>query len=198
MEGFSAIIKALGGDIPAAFTKFKDAAAVAAQATTKSVDHVEAAINGVDSALSDTDWSGWSQEAVDAATDAQAAVDAVSFGSSPGGIKEIPLKLAQSMQAFRDWQKVSVGAAGAVRDAIDASIGSTDGIAYAGQMSGDAAIAAAAEAKAQQDMISLNVAISTIDTQGMEEAVEKKMLPAISKILRKGGRNLSDIQGVLR
>jgi len=60
--------------------------------------------------------------------------------------------------------------------------------------------AASAEdlARAQEDTISLNVAIHTIDTQGMEEAVEKKMLPAITKILRKGGRNLSDIQGVLQ
>jgi hypothetical protein len=196
MEGFSAIIEALGGEIPAAFQKMKDAAIASARATTAAVDHVEAAVGGVDTALAETDWSGWSDEAVAAAQNAQDAVDHVSFGSSPGGIKEIPLKLMESMKAFKEWQKVSVGAAGAVRDAIDASAGSVDGINYAGQIGAGAR--ADELARQQEEMITMNVAINTIDTQGMEEAVEKKMLPAMSKILRKGGRNLSDIQGVLR
>jgi hypothetical protein len=62
---------------------------------------VTGAISSVSSQLASNKaaWSDWQGGAVGAARAVQREVDAVSFGHSPGGLKEIPLQLVRSRSA---------------------------------------------------------------------------------------------------
>lgn len=155
---------------------------------------VGGAVAGVDQQLSSTDWSGWSAEAVAAAEQAQSAIDSVSFGSSPGGIKEIPLKLREAMKAVRDWKAVTIDSAVAAKDAIN-GIGMQPDLGKIGEAATDAAVTSEPAMAAGSNV---SVQIQTIDTANMEAAVQSKILPALVKTIRTGGRAVSDMQGVLR
>ena len=83
----------------------------------------------VDHQLGAVDWAGFAAAAVDASVLALDAVNAVSFGSSPGGIKEIPIQLALARLASDDFERDLVGDFGRVRFAVD---GVSDGLGLAG------------------------------------------------------------------
>ena len=257
MQGLSAIIKALGGDIPEAFTKMtkagvetatkvggalnesvngaledgnqkiKDAnwagyaskAAAAGSVSKGAVDKVTGAVKGVDKQLDGTDWDGWAREAEAAAKVAEDAVNGVSMGHSPGGIKEIPLKLFEAMRAFKQWERQGVISAEAVERAVY-GVGDTAG--SVGQMNaaiehGEVQVKYASDRKQEglADIVRaigeqleeaattekpVNVAITTIDSMSMEQAVESKILPAIEKAIRNNRRqtrsNLRQVLGV--
>ncbi len=101
--GLAGIIDALGGRIPDALKKFLDSANDAA-----------AGVAGISDNLGDLPgrFDDARERGLDAmrairraAEDAQGAIDAVSLGHSPGGIKEIPIKMAEAEkagEAFRD------------------------------------------------------------------------------------------------
>lgn len=50
-------------------------------------------------------WDRWRKHAADAAREVGGEVDAVSFGSSPGGLKEIPLMLAKATRAMTEFKQ---------------------------------------------------------------------------------------------
>jgi hypothetical protein len=61
----------------------------------------------------------WADNAANYAARVRAEIDGISFGSSPGGIKEIALKLREATEATRDWHTDTVMRARAVRDVVD-------------------------------------------------------------------------------
>jgi len=94
------MIEAVGGKLPDAFAKFRDAAKEASQqAGTGIKSGVGAAVRDVQTGLSTTDWAGWADNAVDATGRAYDAVNRVAVGASPGGIKDIPIQLARATRA---------------------------------------------------------------------------------------------------
>lgn len=120
MDGLGAIIKALKGDLPDSFKTMAKSATDAAKTSAAAMGTVDKSAAGVQTSLANTDWSGWSEAAVNAAKDAQAAVDGVTFGTSPGGIKEIPIKLKEAIRAFQQFEAMAVDSATSVKDAVDA------------------------------------------------------------------------------
>jgi hypothetical protein len=105
MEGLGAIIKAVGGDLPEAWKKMGNEAEIQAKRAAQAAEEAHRKVKDVSGALdrAEGQWQDWGDAAVDAARDAQAAVDGVSFGSSPGGLKEwSPLlnKSRKDMLAF--------------------------------------------------------------------------------------------------
>ena len=118
-------------------TKFGIAWKAASDAAQIAVDRIGTAtgglfsrIDGIGSHLGATPWRSWADDAVDAATRAAGAIDTVSFGSSPGGIKEIPLQLALAMRAATEFATLfgnqMAGATDAVTDTANAAKALTD------------------------------------------------------------------------
>jgi hypothetical protein len=176
------------------WTAYARAGVLAGTTAQKAVQGVTSAIGSVQSQLSSTDWDGWSQEAVDAAQAAEDAINGVSMGHSPGGIKEIPLKLAEARAAFREFQKSGVLSAERVQAAIDAMSGASMGAA---NFAAPGLTSAAASASGG-DNYSFDISLSALDMNGAGQLIENTLLPGIVNVLRKGGRNKTDMQGVLR
>lgn len=232
LQGLGAIIEALGGKLPEAFQKMKDAGVDAANAVKGSTDETTAAmqqqsgvlgatpwtqyagrgvaagsmaagamsgvnnaVSSVDGMLNSTDWSGWSEEAVSAAQAAQDAIESVSFGNSPGGIKEIPIQLKKAMAAVDDWKKTTVDSAQVAQESLE-KIGMNPDLGKVGAAATEASVVNSPAVAG--DNVAMNVSINTIDASNMDAAVEQKMIPSLVKALRKGGRGVNDIQGVLR
>jgi hypothetical protein len=109
----------------------------AAQAKAAGIDaasyisKVTDAANTVQSKLQATQWQQWAAAAMDAARQAKDAVNTVSFGSSPGGIKEIPLQLAKASAAAREFRKTLEGEMGPAYDAVN-MVGSGIGLGGGG------------------------------------------------------------------
>jgi hypothetical protein len=103
-EGLGQIIKLLGGELPEAWRKNARAAKeTSREIVDDGLDAVSDGLHTIGTQLENTDWSGWGEEFSAAAREAQEEIDAVSFGHSPGGLKEIPLQLAKSMTSLREW-----------------------------------------------------------------------------------------------
>ena len=102
MQGLTALIEAVGGTIPEAWKKAADASIEANRKAQRATEGTEDAASDVADELhrQKKDWEIWSQTAVDAASEAQAAVDGVSFGHSPGGLKEWEPLLNKSRKAM--------------------------------------------------------------------------------------------------
>lgn len=93
MEGFGAIIKALGGEIPAAFQKMGNAAQQAAATANAAAASVRTSVGDVANTLVGTPWEQWGQQAADASAMAYDGVYALSYGHSPGGLKDVQMWL---------------------------------------------------------------------------------------------------------
>jgi hypothetical protein len=104
---------------------------------------------GIAHQIETTDWSSWAQELVEAAEEASYAVDAVSLGHSPGGLKEIPLKVKDAVRSFRDFERYGVAAAEAVGREVDALSAASVGISSASNN----AVARASEEKDRQTVV---------------------------------------------
>jgi hypothetical protein len=197
------------------FSTFAAKGVVAGKITEGAIGTVTHEIGEVAEGLEDVDWDAWAAKAVDAAKTVEDAINGVSVGHSPGGIKEIPIKLHEAMVAFKEWEKVGVNSAEAVEDSINAigesqaavvsMNGAASGIKDQEAMVARAQMASNAnlirtlmDGQGSSEQFSVNVDINAFDTQSMEQAVESRVIPAIVKSLRKGGRGLHDIQGVLR
>jgi hypothetical protein len=154
-EGLGEIITLLGGELPKAWQAAAKAG-VTAMATTKgATDNVNGAVKGVQGSLDSTDWQGWANDAVNAAQTAESAIDSVSFGSSPGGIKEIPIQLDKAVRAFSQFEYAGVAAAESVQESIDAMHAGETGMAIAA--AGGVGIAAGARGGAGG--VTLNITI---------------------------------------
>ena len=172
MGGIGALIEAVGGKLPDAFRRFRDASNEAAsnargglggtsdaagQAENKLRDLANAS-GVVNTAIYNTPWENfaargvnaaklvssgiyetggafsdvqrklegsigdfdyWSRKAGESIEDVREGVDGVTFGDSPGGIKEWRLKLMESVREFHNWRNASVSDLGDVRRAVD-------------------------------------------------------------------------------
>jgi hypothetical protein len=156
LDLMASLVTAVGGTLPESYRKMADAAIEANKKVADSTGTSQKAIEGVSTGLANTDWGGWATEAEKAAAAAQEAVDHVSFGSSPGGIKEIPLKLMEAIQSFKAFKVVGVESAETVQEAVDGMTdgGSSDMVAMhvteAAEALNDAAIQAQESMKAMQ------------------------------------------------
>ncbi|MCL4848096.1 MAG: hypothetical protein KJ066_16260 [Acidobacteria bacterium] len=66
---------------------------------------VAGAVATVDNQLARTDWSRWAANGVAAAREVEDAINGVSFGHSPGGLKEIDLALRRHLALARAWER---------------------------------------------------------------------------------------------
>lgn len=101
--------KAFGVEIPKAI-----------DATTKAASGLKGTFAGLEGQLADGDFTSWAGDLEAAAKDAQYAVDGVSMGHSPGGIKDIPIWLAKSQRAASIWEQQFVDAMQQAQLAVDA------------------------------------------------------------------------------
>jgi hypothetical protein len=114
-DGLAALIETLGGKVPDSLRKMADVAiAEGGRAKTGmdkmkdgallvggAVDGISRKIGGIRDHLLSVDFEGWAANAADALGGVQDEVDAVSLGRSPGGLKEIPIKAQEAVNAFR-------------------------------------------------------------------------------------------------
>lgn len=70
------------------------------------LSNVSGAAYNVQSGLNSVNWGGFAAAAQSAAATAQAAINKVSFGSSPGGIKEIPIQLGLAIEATNEFARL--------------------------------------------------------------------------------------------
>lgn len=138
-------------------------------------------------------WRNWRDIAVSAANDVAAAVNAISFGHSPGGIKEIPLKFAEATHAAERFASLTVGHLDNVYRRLP------NGTYSFGLNDVTSAAAAQVQQQASADGGSIHATfhISTIDADGFEEVVNSKVYPKLIKLLRRGGRPLTDLQRII-
>ena len=178
----------------------------AALAAKKSIEKIGGELEDVDAALDGTDWNGWAREGIDAAGRVEGAVTGVAEGHSPGGIKDIPIRLAQAERAFKVWERTGVTSATQVQDAIDAMRGRDLGVAGIRTAGIPTQVASGDFVRevtrgddggvAGRENVNLTFNITSMDPAGVELVTERKILPAMVKILRRG-RNLADMQTVL-
>lgn len=102
-EGLGALIKTLGGELPAAWAKSAKAAQEAAADTATATGTVNKSLKDQQTNLDKTDWSGWAQDAVIASDRAKGAIDRVTYGASPGGLVDMFAKLKDAKDASQDF-----------------------------------------------------------------------------------------------
>jgi hypothetical protein len=104
------IAKKMGIDIPDAMSDVKDGG-----------DEVKGSLDGVEQGLVDQMpvWDAWAKNAKNRLSSVQTDVDALNFGHSPGGLKEIPIQLMASTQAVDEFYRKGTEAFGNLYDDID-------------------------------------------------------------------------------
>lgn len=188
-EGLGELIKVLGGQLPAAWS-------TAARAGVDAMSRVQTAVGGVQGKLGGTDWDGWASEAEDAAARAEDAVTGVAEGHSPSGIKQIIERLRQTMLATRQFSDVWDEAMSNAHDMATAVSQVSTQQAATGAIKATVGAAQQAQAASQTAGDTLNIEIQSFDSTGVETAMERKLLPALTAVLGRG-RGLRDLQQVL-
>ena len=102
MQGLTAIIEAVGGTIPEAWRKAAEAAEKSNNRATNATGNTEDGLSDVERKLREQQrqWDETAEAAEDANARIEDSVDGVSFGHSPGGLKEWPLMLEKSRMAM--------------------------------------------------------------------------------------------------
>lgn len=82
---------------------------------------VGGAVTTVASRLTDNQryWLEWERQARGSIDEVREGVDGISFGSSPGGLKEIPLKLAEGLSRMKTFSREATSELRRVRNAVD-------------------------------------------------------------------------------
>lgn len=138
-EGLGAIIELLGGKLPEAFKKMRDGlkegvdgvgefqrrGEEAGRAVGDAIGNVGDRARSIRDRLAETNIQDWAARAAEAVERLGDEVDAVTFGHSPGGLKEYVPKLRESLRAFHEFST------GAVKDLSKVSA-ITDEIALGG------------------------------------------------------------------
>lgn len=80
--------------------------------TEDGADDVRSSIGGIGDELTDQEqvWRDWGNSAIGILHEVQAEVDRLNFGSSPGGLKEIPILLTEGEEAMYEFQDGAVTA----------------------------------------------------------------------------------------
>jgi hypothetical protein len=124
-EGLGAIIELLGGDLPLAWSEFEGATDSAARKLEDEGVNMSGAVNNVKGAIGGAAREfGRIQHAIDGLDygrlgDIRDEIDGISFGSSPGGLKEIPKFLAESSRMMKEFSKTAIRGTQEARRAID-------------------------------------------------------------------------------
>ena len=92
----------------------------------RELDDVNEALLAIENTLRTADWTSWADQMVDAARSAQEAIDGLSFGQSPGGIKEIPLQLDRARRATERFADSFISEIDSAKNLVDALSLSTD------------------------------------------------------------------------
>ncbi len=187
MQGFSAIIKALGGEIPAAFQKMSGAAVDAAKTVSGATASVRTSVGEVNNALQNTQWDEWGQMAADAAAQAYEGVYAVSYGHSPGGLKDIPMWLETIINKSGVFAKSFVGdmnqALGATTGVDDAMQGVVETQGQMGAATGTIELAKKADsAKTIVTMLADSFGIVMKKSQDAGQQAAGAMSPIVNAI----------------
>jgi hypothetical protein len=97
----------------------------AAQATIETATEASAALDTLNQKIGDNKatWDDWSKYVTAAVNKVGDAVNAVSFGHSPGGIKEIPLKLAEARAAVQPFASTFIAQMASAKAAADSVSG---------------------------------------------------------------------------
>lgn len=105
-EGISALILAIGGKLPEAWQKAAIAAqTAAADIADHSLSRVAGGVANIRDQLDRVDWESWADDASGAVKGVEKDVNAISFGRSPGGLKEIAPMLGKSSTALTAWAR---------------------------------------------------------------------------------------------
>lgn len=155
------------------------------------IDGVGTSVDGVTDKLHDSATAGevWADSFERSAGRVRAAVDAVSIGSSFGGIKEWVPMLRKSQDAFRDVASVAVNSLGSVKKAIN--------IGVLPRSSATAADVARSPEPVGGGGEHIHVHMhGVIDGHSVELTTEQKLLPAMIKVLSRG-RSLRELKQIL-
>lgn len=107
-------------DQQAAWEEARIAAEKANRDTKGGIDTTEGGLSDLAKTLDDhSPWYRWRDAAVEAAEEVYEAVHAVSYGHSPGGIKDIVAHLYTAMEASRDFQRQLTDSMSLAKDAVD-------------------------------------------------------------------------------
>lgn len=207
MQGLTALIEALGGTIPEAWKKMQDAAVEANKKSAGATEDTEKALDDVDKALLDNKrkWDDWAKNAENAAEGVQDAVDGVTYGSSPGGLKEWEPMLRKSRRAMTEFTRDGKRGMSELQDILrntssfSGSFGKMneeDSIEKYG-LRPDFGRIVRPEVEPNREDFNLTFNITSMDPSGVELVTERKILPAMIKILRRG-RQLGDLQTILK
>jgi hypothetical protein len=128
-EGFGALLEVLGGDLPESWRDVEQASVDTEQQVKADAAKMAGSQEGVGTSVEELEqrvrdsqqaWGEWRDFAVDAAGDVYDAVNAVTFGHSPGGIKEIPIKLKEAIAAAHLFKQQAVADFEATEAAVNA------------------------------------------------------------------------------
>lgn len=219
-EGLTEIIKALKGDIPEAWAIAGKAGVDAAKAAKAEQDKLNASIEGTGKKLDGTDWDQWGADAEKAAGRAKGAIDEVTYGASPGGIKDViahmatattsaedfanqfTAKMAAAAKAAKDLSQQDItpelSSGGLAAQFVKTHLANASGKTDAAAMAGDklAQFVEAIKHAADQPPGAINLVLKDQTTYGTEAHVENVVLPNLINILRRG-RRLRDMQNAL-
>ena len=126
LDGIGALIEAMGGKLPESFRKAAEASTDYAGKAKKNMDDLANATGKVQDHLDNTDWHEWAERAGDAIDDTAGRIDRLTYGASPGGLKEWSPMVTK---AWHDIKKFSFDAGqdlGKLNDKVDEFGFSTD------------------------------------------------------------------------
>jgi hypothetical protein len=156
-------------------------------------------------------FKSWALMAVEAAKYVKTSIDTVSFGSSPGGIKEIPIQLAKANEAAKEFENIFTNSMGQATAAIPTSgpmvsampmamgapVVTTAGVPP-GVPSAVGTVPEAIEAAVPEGAITLNFNVTTINADGLKQAVERDIVPILIDTVRGNRRqSRSDMRSAL-
>ena len=87
-------------------------------ASAEGVGAAAGAAGDVQRELDKIDFEGWADDAIDAAEAVTEAINEVSLGASPGGIKEIPITLVDATAEFQRFEAMTLARVARINEAV--------------------------------------------------------------------------------
>lgn len=195
------LIVTLGGKLPDAWAEVSKKADASGKTMKGSLNEAEVAAGKVRDRLGDvgraaTDAAAEAELAFakvrDSAGDAEDAVNGVSVGHSPGGIKDIKPHLREAEAAFRHWSRMAVNDATKVQETIDR-------LNFQSESNRQKAIAAIVPKHVTLDETNyITFSPHVIDPDGFQDVMELKGLPHILEGLKSNRAGaLSELRNLL-
>ncbi len=202
MEGLGAIIKAVGGDLPEAWQKMADKAKEAADKTATELGDVTGKVSAIEQELHDNElaWRDWRDSVRTFTGDAQDGVDGVSFGSSPGGLKEWQPMIERSRKAMLEFARDAKRGLGDVKRGMDDVHRMKPSSAHMGAvMDRSNTMAIQARGKVPDGGIwveKMEISTWTVDKEW--DLIKKRITPQALKAIHDGGENYEQFENLTR